>query len=36
VQRPAPTPDAAGGVRALTVATNAAVEEIEQWLSQFR
>ncbi len=36
VQRPAPTPDAPGGVRALTVATNAAVEEIEQWLSQFR
>jgi cholesterol transport system auxiliary component len=35
-QRPAPTPDAPGGVRALTVATNAAVEEIEQWLSQFR
>jgi cholesterol transport system auxiliary component len=36
VQRPAPTPDAPGGVRALTLATNAAVEEIEQWLSQFR
>lgn len=35
VQRPAPTPDAPGGVRALTVATHAAVEEIEQWLSQF-
>ena len=35
LQRPAPTPDAAGGVRALTAATNAAVDEIEQWLSQF-
>ena len=35
VQRPAPTPDAAGGVRALTAATNAAVEEVEQWLGQF-
>lgn len=32
VQRPAPTPDAAGGVRALTAATDAAVEEIDQWL----
>lgn len=35
VQRPAPTPDARGGVRALTAATNTAVEEIEQWLMQF-
>ena len=35
LQRPAPTPDAPGGVRALTAATNAAVEEVEQWLSQF-
>ena len=35
VQRPAPTADAPGGVRALAAATNAAVEEIEQWLSQF-
>ena len=34
-QRPAPTPDAPGGVRALTAATNGAVEEIEQWLTQF-
>lgn len=34
-QRPAPTPDAPGGVRALTAATHAAVEEIEQWLGQF-
>ena len=35
VQRPAPTPDARGGVRALAAATNTAVEEIEQWLMQF-
>lgn len=35
VQRPAPSPDARGGVRALTAATNTAVEEIEQWLMQF-
>jgi len=33
-QRPAPTPDAPGGVRALTLATDAAIEEIEQWLQQ--
>lgn len=32
VERPAPSPDAAGGVRALTVATDAAVDEIAQWL----
>ena len=36
VQRPAPSPDASGGVRALTAATDAAVEEIEQWLQQLR
>ena len=36
VQRPAPSADAPGGVRALTAATNAAVEEIEQWLTQLR
>ncbi len=35
-QRPAPSADAPGGVRALTAATDAAVEEIEQWLTQFR
>ena len=35
VQRPAPTPDAPGGVRALSLATHAAVQEIEQWLNQF-
>lgn len=33
VQRPAPSADAAGGVRALTAAADAAVQEIEQWLS---
>ena len=34
VQRPAPSSDAAGGVRALTAATDAAIEEIDQWLQQ--
>ena len=34
VQRPAPTQDAPGGVRALTAATDAAIEEIDQWLAQ--
>lgn len=33
-QRSAQTPDAPGGVRALTAATDAAVEEIERWLQQ--
>ncbi len=32
VQRPAASADAQGGVRALTVATDAAIVEIEQWL----
>ena len=36
VQRPAPSPDASGGVRALTAATDATIEEIEQWLQQMR
>ncbi len=36
VQRPAPSADAAGGVRALTAATDAAVDEIDQWLQQLR
>ena len=36
VQRPAPSADAAGGVRALTAATDAVVEEIDQWLQQLR
>ena len=34
VQRPAPSADAAGGVRALTAATDAVVEELDQWLQQ--
>ena len=34
VQRPAPSSDATGGVRALTLATDAAIEEINQWLQQ--
>ena len=34
VQRPATTADAAGGVRALTAATNAAIDELDQWLRQ--
>jgi cholesterol transport system auxiliary component len=34
VQRPAASSDAPGGVRALTAATDAAIEEIEQWLQQ--
>ena len=32
VQRPAVSADAAGGVRALTAATDAAIEEIDAWL----
>ncbi len=36
VQRPAPAQDAAGGVRALAAATDAAVADIEQWLLQLR
>ena len=35
-QRPAPSPDAPGGVRALGDATDAAVDELLQWLSQQR
>jgi cholesterol transport system auxiliary component len=34
VQRPASSADAAGGVRALTVATDALIGEMEQWLVQ--
>ena len=34
VQRPAASADAAGGVKALTAATDAAIEEIDQWLQQ--
>jgi cholesterol transport system auxiliary component len=33
-QKPAATPDAPGGVRALTAATDAAIEELDQWLQQ--
>lgn len=37
VQRlPAPTPDASGGVRALTAATDAAAREMAAWLAQLR
>ena len=32
VQRPAPSADAPGGVRALTAATDAAVRELDDWL----
>ena len=34
VQRPASSADAAGGVRALTVATDVLIGELEQWLGQ--
>jgi cholesterol transport system auxiliary component len=34
VQRPATSADAAGGVRALTVATDALIQELDQWLAQ--
>ena len=34
VQRPAPSADAPGGVRALTAASEAAVQEIEAWLQR--
>jgi cholesterol transport system auxiliary component len=34
VQRPAPSADAAGGVRALTAATDAAAADIARWLQQ--
>lgn len=33
-QRPAPSADAAGGVHALTQATDAAIRELDQWLQQ--
>jgi cholesterol transport system auxiliary component len=36
VQKPAPSADAPGGVRALAAATDAAAEEIGQWLQQMR
>jgi len=34
VQRPASSADAAGGVRALTAATDAAIDELDRWLRQ--
>ena len=34
VQRPAPSADAPGGVRALTAATDAAIDELDLWLRQ--
>ncbi len=34
VQQTAPTPDASGGVKALTAATDLAIQEIEVWLGQ--
>ena len=34
LQRPALTPDASGGVRALTAATDAAIDELATWLGQ--
>lgn len=33
-QRPADSPDAAGGVRALAAATEAVIQELSQWLRQ--
>jgi cholesterol transport system auxiliary component len=34
IQRPAPSPDAPGGVRAMTAAVDAAADELSQWLAQ--
>jgi cholesterol transport system auxiliary component len=34
VEGAAPTPDASGGVRALTAATDAAAQDIGQWIRQ--
>ena len=36
ISRPAPSADAAGGVKALAAATDAAVEELVQWVDQPR
>ena len=36
VQRPATSADAPGGVRALTAATDAAIEELDQWLGSLQ
>ncbi len=35
-ERPAPTPDAPGGVRAITAATDAAARELAAWLQQVK
>ncbi len=35
-QRPAPSADAGGGVRALTAATDAVVADIAQWMSELK
>ncbi|MCZ4313055.1 ABC-type transport auxiliary lipoprotein family protein [Comamonadaceae bacterium G21597-S1] len=35
-QQPAPSPDAAGGVRALTAASDVVLSDITQWLSALR
>jgi cholesterol transport system auxiliary component len=34
LQRPSPSPDAAGGVHALTAAADAVILEIDQWVQQ--
>ncbi len=34
IQRPAPSADAAGGVRAMIVATDAAAQELDNWLRE--
>jgi cholesterol transport system auxiliary component len=34
VQRPSTSQDASGGVRALTAAAEAAIQEIDDWLQQ--
>jgi cholesterol transport system auxiliary component len=36
VRQPAPTPDAPGGVHALSAATDAVAEQIGEWLAQLR
>ena len=36
VQRPAPSPDAAGGVRAMKAATDALADELNEWLKAWR
>ena len=35
-QRPAPSADAAGGVRALAQATDALVADVDQWVQSFK